>query len=114
MKEDPESSPTELSGERGTGALSPAAEQDACLLHEDDNDQSMYTCPAPTDGGGDDLEDLAAPGVVLTWKRWSPCVRQFGCTCHDGSDQMFKLSRQKRSPDNSEPITSVNTRQVLA
>ena len=38
LEEDPE--PTELSGERGTGVLSPAAEQNACLLHEDDSDQS--------------------------------------------------------------------------
>ena len=61
VKEDPEPRMTELSGEEGTGLLSPASEQDACLLHEDDSDQSMYSCPSPTiDGGSDDLENLAA------------------------------------------------------
>ena len=68
VKEDPEPSMTELSGEEGTGLLSPASEQDACLLHEDDSDQSMYSCPSPTiDRGSDDLEKLGgvvAPGVV--------------------------------------------------
>ena len=39
--------------------LSHAAEQDACLLHEYDSDQSLYSCSSPTDGGGDDLENLA-------------------------------------------------------
>ena len=68
VEEDPESSPTELSGERGTGVLSHAAEQDACLLHENGSDQSTYSCPSPTDEGSDDLENMAsvaaAPGVV--------------------------------------------------
>ena len=48
--------------------LSPAAEQNACLLHEDDSDQSLHSCPSPTDGGGDDLEHsvvvVVASGVV--------------------------------------------------
>ena len=60
VKEDPESSPTKLSGERATGVLSPAEEQNACLLHEDDSDRSLYSCPSPTNGCGDDLENLAA------------------------------------------------------
>ena len=60
VEEDPESSPTEPPGERGTGALCHAAEQNACLLHENGSDQSMYSCSSPTDGGGDDLENLAA------------------------------------------------------
>ena len=40
--------------------VEPASEQDACLLHEDDSDQSTYSCSSPTDGGGDDLESWAA------------------------------------------------------
>ena len=69
VRKDPESSAKELSGESGTGVLSPAAEQDACLLHENDSDQSMYSCPSPaSDRGGKDLKNLAgavvAPGVV--------------------------------------------------
>ena len=47
--------------------LSPAAEQDACLLHEDGSDQSMHSCPSPTDGGGDDLENLAASPSLQVW-----------------------------------------------
>ena len=67
VEEDPESSPTELSGERGTGVLSHAAEQDACLLHEDGCDQSMYSCPSPTDEGGDNLENMAASPPLQVW-----------------------------------------------
>ena len=67
MEEDPESSPPELSGERGTGVLSHSAEQNACLLHENDSDQSMHSCPSPTDGGGDDLENLAASSSLQAW-----------------------------------------------
>ena len=67
VEEDPESSPTELSAERGTGVLSHAAEQDACLLHENGSDQSMYSCPSPTDEGGDDLENMAASPPVQVW-----------------------------------------------
>ena len=58
VKEDLEVSVTELSGGRGTGVLSHAAEQDACLLHENGSDQSMYSSPSPTDEGGDDLEKM--------------------------------------------------------
>ena len=43
--------------ERGTGALSHAAEQDACVLHENGGDQSMYSCPSPTK-------------VVTIWSTW--------------------------------------------
>ena len=46
---------------------SPASEQDTCLLHEDDSDQSMYSCPSPTDGSGDDLENLAASSSLQVW-----------------------------------------------
>ena len=48
VKEDHEASTAEPSGSRGTGVLSPAAEQNACLLHEDDSDQSMFSCASPT------------------------------------------------------------------
>ena len=58
---------TELPGGRGTGVLSHAAEQDACLLHENDSDHSVYSCPSPTDGGGDDLENLAASSSLQAW-----------------------------------------------
>ena len=105
VKEDLEASVTELSGERGTGVLSPAAEQDACLLHEDGSDQSMHPCPSPTDGGGDDLENLAASPslqvrfdtevVRATTRMWLP---QLSSTRQRRSDQMLKSSRQKRSP----------------
>ena len=47
VKEDLEANATKLSGERGTGVLSPTAEQNASLLHEDDSDQSMYSCSSP-------------------------------------------------------------------
>ena len=60
VKEDHEASTAEPSRGRGTGVLSPASQQDACLFHEDDSDQSMYSCPSPTNGGGDNLENLAA------------------------------------------------------
>ena len=67
VKEDHEASTAEPSGRRGTGVLSPAAEQNACLIHEDDSDQSLYSCPSPTDGGGDDLVNLAASSTLQVW-----------------------------------------------
>ena len=44
-----------------------ASEQDACLLHEDDSDQSMSSFSSPTDGGGDDLENLEASSSLQVW-----------------------------------------------
>ena len=41
VEEDFEASVTELSGERGTGVLSRAAEQDDCLFHENGSDQHV-------------------------------------------------------------------------
>ena len=67
VEEDLEASVTELSGGRGTGVLRHAAEQNACLLHEDGSDQSVHSCPSPTDGGGDDLENLAASSSLQAW-----------------------------------------------
>ena len=58
---------TELSGRRETYSLSPASEQNACLLHEDDSDQSLHSCPSPTDEVGDDLENMAASSPLQVW-----------------------------------------------
>ena len=114
VKEDAESSTTGLSGERGTGVLSPAAEQDACLLCEEDGDQSMYSCPPPaSDRSGKDLENLAValspqlwfdtealePMRVTTWMQL-PRPSSIRKQC---SDQMFKSSRQKRSQQSPNP-----------
>ena len=67
VKEDLEASVTELSGGRETGVLSHAAEQDVCLLHKNGSDQSMHSCPSPTDEGGDDLETMAASPPLQVW-----------------------------------------------
>ena len=67
MKKDPESTVTELSGRRETYSLSPASEQNACLLHEDDSDQSLHSCPSQTEEGGDDLENMAASSPLQVW-----------------------------------------------
>ena len=119
MKKDPESSPTKLSGERGTGALSHAAEQDACLLHEDGSDQSMYSCPSPTDESGDDVENMAASPPLQTWFDTEVLeVRE-----SDNSDAIAMTEQRPKTtfrpdvqveppeevPDNSEFITSVDT-----
>ena len=56
----------ELPGERGTSMLSTVPKRDG-PFHEDDNDQSAYTCPSPLiDRDGDDLEDL----MVLPCQVW--------------------------------------------
>ena len=114
VKEDPESSKTGVSGQRGTSVLSPAAEQDACLLHEEDGDQSMYSCPPPaSDRSGKDLENLAVvlspqvwfdtealePMRVTTWMQ----VPRPSSIRKQRSDQMFKSSRQKRSQQSPNP-----------
>ena len=106
---------TEISGGRGTRVLSPASEQDACLLHEDDSDQSMYSCPSPTiDSGDDDLEDSVAssPQVWFDTDTLEACefdnLDEIGTTVQHSiqeqrSDQMSKLSRQKRSQSTPSP-----------
>ena len=43
--------------------LSHAAEQDACFLHEN----GRYSCPSPTNEGGDDLENMAASPPLQVW-----------------------------------------------
>ena len=109
----------ELSGGRGTGLLSHAAEQDACLLNENGSDQSMYSCPSPTVEGGDDLENMAASPPGLTRRHWKPIrvitwmwLPQLSSIRKQRSDQMFKSSRQKRSQTTPNPSTSVDTREV--
>ena len=122
VEEDPESSPTEPSGERGTGALSHAAEQDACLLNENGSDQSMYSCPSPTDEGGDDLENMAASPLLQVWLDTEALEAQESdnldvvATTEQHSKTAFRSDVQiepsEEVPDNSEFITSVDTRKV--
>ena len=121
MKEDPESRPTELSGERGSGVLSPAAEQDACLLHEDGSDQSMHSCPSPNDGGGDYLENLAA-----SWSLQWFDTEVLGAHEIDNLDVVATTEQQSKTafrsdvqvepseevPVNSESITGVAFRRL--
>ena len=82
VEEDPESSPTELSGRRGTGVLSHAVGQDACVHHP-------------------------LTKVMTIWRTWqrrrrSRCL-QLGSVRKQHSDQMFKSSRQKRSQTTPNP-----------
>ena len=102
--------------------MSHAAEQDACRLHEDDSDQSMYSCSSPTDGGGGDLENLAASSSIQAWfdmevlgahesgnldvvatneQHWKTAFRS-----------NVPMERPEEVPGNSEFITSVDTRKV--
>ena len=104
------------------GRLSSASERDACLLHEDDSDQSMYSCPSPTDGVGDDLENLAASSSHQVWFD----MEALGAHVCDNLDEIattvqrlrpaFRSDVQIEPPegvtDNSESITSVDTRNV--
>ena len=121
-EEDPESSPTEPSGERGTGTLSHAAEQDACLLHDNGSDQSMYSCPSPTDVGGDDLKNMAASPPLQVWfdtavlEALESDILDVVATIEQHSKTAFRPDVQVEPsegvPDNSEFITSVDTRKV--
>ena len=122
VEEDPESSPTELSGKRGTGVLSHAAEQDACLLHENGSDQSMYSCPSPTDEGGDDWrtwQRRRRSRCGLTQKALEALENDnldVVATTEQHSKTTFRSDVQIEPPeevgDNSESITSVDTREV--
>ena len=112
----------EFGDARGTGVLSPALEQDACLLHEDDSDESMYSCPSPTDGGGGGLENLPASSPLQVWFDME-ALRANVC---DNLDAIATTAQHLRTafrsdvqieppeevPDNSESITSVGTRKV--
>ena len=122
VEEDLEASVRELCGGRGTGVLSHAAEQNACLLHEDGSDQSVHSCPSPTDGGGDDLENLAASSSLQAWFDTEVLeVRENDnlgaiATTEQRPKTTFRPDVQvepsEEVPDNSESITSVDTRKV--
>ena len=122
VEEDPESSPTELSGERGTAVLSHGAEQDACLVHENGSEQSMYSCPSPTDEGGDDLENMGASPPLQVWfdtevlEALESDNLDVVATTEQHSKTAFRSDVQveppEEVPDNSESITTVDTREV--
>ena len=122
VEENPESSSTELSGEKGAGVLSHAAGQDACLLHEKGSDQSMYSCPSPTDEGGDNLENMAASPPLQVWfdTEVSEALESHNldvvATTEQHSKTVFRPDVQieppEEVPDNSELIASVETRKV--
>ena len=102
--------------------LSHAAEQDACLLHENGSDQSMYSCPSPTDEGGDDLENMAALPPLWVWfdtevlEALESDNLDVVATTEQRSKTAFRSDVQieppEEVPDNSEFITSVDTRKV--
>ena len=94
----------------------PPRSQNACLLHEDDSDQSLYSCSSPTDGGGDDLENLAASSSLQAWFD----MEVLGAHVRDNLDPIATAEQHLRTafrsdvqieppgevPDNSESITS--------
>ena len=98
--------------------LSPAVEQNACLLHDDDSGQSLYSWPSPTDGGGDGLENLAASSSLQVWFD----MEALGAHVCDNLDEIATTVQHLRTafrsdvqiqppeevPDNSESITSVD------
>ena len=101
---------------------SPTSEQDACFLHEDDSDQSMCSCPSPTDGGGDDLENLAASSSLQVWFDME-ALGAHVCYNVDAISTtvqhlrtafrpVVRIERPEEVPVNSESITSVGTRKV--
>ena len=108
---DAEMGKTEFLGERETSELSIIPERGVCLFHEDDYDQSAYSCPSPLIGrGSDDLEDL----MVL------PCQAWFGTRKHQKplSMTLARSEVQIESPrerERSQPKflnKSVSTRKV--
>ena len=121
-KEDPEANVTEPSGGRETCVSSPTSEQDACLLHEDDNDQSMCSCSSPTDGGGDDLENWAVSPSLQVWFGMEALGAHVCDNLEAIATNVQRLRATFRSyvqveppeevPDNSESITSVDSRKV--
>ena len=102
VKEDP--------GGRET-CVSSTAEQDACLL-EDDSVQSMYSCPSPTDGGGDDLENLEALGahVCDNFDAVATTVQHLRTAFR----QNVRIEPPEKVPVNSESITSVGVERKFA
>ena len=99
--------------------LSHAAEQDACLLHENGCDQSMYACPSPTDEGGDNLENMAASPPLQVWfdtevlEALESDNLVVVATTGQHSKTAFRSDVSSRAvPNNSESITSVDTWEV--
>ena len=123
VKEDPEARPKKLSGERGTGVLSSAAEQNACHLHEDDSDQRQYSCPLPTEGGVNDLENLAESSSLQVWFGMEAlgahvCDRLDAiATTEQHSKTAFRSDVQvepsEEVPVNSESVTGVGSFRML-
>ena len=117
-KEDPEANVTELSLEKeGHVCRAPPRSRMSCLLHEDDSEQSLYSCPSPTDGGGDNLENLAASSSLQAWFDME-VLEAHVCdnldaiaTTQQHLRTAFRSDVQIKSPeevpDNSEAITTV-------
>ena len=107
--------PGEKCVQRRTGKCTGASEQDTCLLHEDDSDQSIYSCPSPTD-------DLAASLSLQVWFD----MEALGAHVCDNLDAIATTVQNRRTtfrsdvqieppeevPDNSGSVTSVDTRKV--
>ena len=82
----------------------------------------MYSCSSPSDGGGDDLETLAASSSLQVWFD----MKVSGAHVCDNLDAIATTVQHLRTafgshvqieppeevPDNSESITSVDTRKV--
>ena len=86
----------------GTSVLSIIPERDVCLSHEDDDDQSAYSCPSPLiDRGIDDLEDL----MVL------PCQVWFDTEAPEAFERRLGHDRHDRAAcENVSPIKGSNRR----
>ena len=112
----------DLEASGGRGVLSHAAEHDACLLHENGSDQSMYSCSSTTDGGGDDLENLAASSSLParfdteTLEAHENGSLDVAVTTEQYSKTSFRsyvqIEPPEEVPDDSESITSVDAQKV--
>ena len=81
------------------------------------SDQSMYSCPSPTDEGGDNLENMAASPPLQVWFETEVLeAHERVATTEQHSKTAFLSDVQIEPPqevtDNSEFITSVDTRKV--
>ena len=82
----------------------------------------MYSCSSPTDGGGDDLENMAASPPLQVWFGMEASEAHVCDNLDAIATTMQHLRKASRSdvqieppeevPDNSESITSVGTRKV--
>ena len=102
--------------------LSHGVEQNACFLHENGSDQSVYSCPSPTDGGGDDLENLVASSSPQVW------FDTEALEAHENDDMDVVAATEQRSktafrseeqiepseeiPNSSESIMGVDAQEV--